>query len=581
MPTELTALLLGLNSALRNNLRPDTGLYDTFEQRPSPADHYGHTAAALALAAGLPEDWEHGKRALKAWLALDTRSLGHEPFNRLMLLLMQLILSDQERDRDRPLLEAGLKRCALRPRYPSNNWSLLAQTCRVIEAPADRRPIETQRLCILLDRWTTTKGAFIDFPENPGTGFSTPLAYHHKALFLAALACWFHNDAGLAHRARRLLDWMVHCWDPAGYAGGFGRSTHSLFGDGCLVAALILMGVEHDSEDDPIRAICRRLVSQSRPDGFLWLNPAGPESGNASWDGYMHLSVYNAWAAAIIGAARQMRRARPLPETLRGTRWIAARAGFFHDEEAGLIYLRSPDGLNALVSTRGQPPQSFSRTEADFRYSGGAILHLRLADGPPLIPPPVRVARTRLMETPALAGWTPLFRFGEEIIALDRFEGVQADLDDGDFTLRLEGFASAVFRAAPSGFLQRLIAILDWRALGGRLGRRAALTRRTSTLLAGRMTLQMRESAGTIVIRRHLEISGTGKPLTYLNPASRSRIATAGIATAVNHDCDCLSSKLDASLPQAYVCTQPPCCAEDGEHLPALELHLSSPARSR
>lgn len=574
MTADLQTLLDGLNTALRDHIRADSGLFDTEDQQPTPPDHYGNTAAALALAAGARQARAQGRQALLAWLAIDEHQIGHLPFNRLMLLLLQVVRDGaDDHEHDRTLVDKGLSRCALRRNYPSNNWTLLAQTCRLIEAPSAQRKSEARRLSALLTRWTTEKGAFIDFPAHPRTGFSTPLAYHHKALFLAALACWFHDDAELARHARRLLDWLVHCWDPAGYAGGFGRSTHALFGDGCLIAALVLMGVEHGNGDEPVRALCQRLAAQRRTDGFLWLNPAGHDSGTASWDSYMHLSVYNAWAAAVMGIALHLRAARPIPESLRDTRWNAARTGFFHDEAAGLAYLRTPNGLNALISTSGQPPQSYSRTEADFRYAGGSIAHLRIADGPPLVAPALRVTQARLVETPALAGWTPLFKSGAEIVALDQFDSVTVELIDGAPTLRLAGRARAVFRPAPRGFLQQLLATIDWRFLRGRLGRRAALVRRTESPSIGELTLEIAPRVGGIAVSRHIAISAS-VPLVCLNPSGHTVIREGDAArdTPGRNGSTCVH--ISSSLPGGTAHALPPSVVREGAAMPALVLDL-------
>ncbi|WP_068636891.1 hypothetical protein [Thauera butanivorans] len=514
----LDSLLNRLTAALGEQIRPGIGLFDPADDKPSPADHYGQLYAALALACRSENDWAVGRKALQAWLALDAKRLGHLPFNRLALLLLRIVLAGRGLTAsDEAMIEAGLARCRLRRRYPSNNWSLLAQTCRLIEAPAHRKALESRRLCKLLERWTTTKGGFIDFPAKPREHFSTPLAYHHKALYLTALACWFHDDAELAHHACRMLDWLVHCWDPAGYAGGFGRTTHGLFGDGCLIASLILMGSEDDVWQQPIAALCDRLEAQHRPDGLLWLTPAGPRSGTASWDGYMHLSVYNAWAAAIIAAARTLkdRRARPTP--LCDTRWTAARTGLFHDEEAGLAYLRTEDGLNALVSTRGQPPQAYSRNEADFRYAGGVLIHLRLRDGPPLAAPPVRTARKALTTSPVLAGWTPLLKVRDTIYAIDSFERVAISESAAMTTIALMGQPNELFRPTPGTPWQRALATLDWRILGGALGRKTALRRRKLERLTAHLEINFSRTGLAIAVNLDLD-NGVLDDVVYLNP---------------------------------------------------------------
>lgn len=519
MNTALETLLTGLNAALRNQIRANDGLFDPLENKPSPSDHYGHVCAALALACGDEDDWNIGRQALLAWLTLDASSLGHLPFNRFALLLLRTVRQSRGlAPADEALIDAGINRCTLRRSYPSNNWSLLAQACRLIEAPPARKATESRRLCTLLDRWTTPKGCFIDFPANPGSRFSTPLAYHHKALFLTALACWYHDDAELARHARRLLDWLVHCWDPAGYAGGFGRSTHSLFGDACLIAGMILMGIEDSEEDQPIAALCRRLIRQRRADGLLWLNPAGAASGRASWDAYMHLSVYNAWAAAVIAIALHLRTSRPLPVQLQPAMWSATRTGLFHDEAAGLAYLRTKDDLNVLISTRGQPPQSYNADDAEFRYAGGVIVHLRASDDQPVAQPGIRISRQELLEQPALAGSIPLLVIEGACFVLDEFDACELTPHENGVRIVLTGRPKALFKQNRQDIANKLLAALDWRFLDGRLGRNAVLHREQLSTVDARVQIELSMiPGGTITTSHQLEIH-TRIQIEHLNP---------------------------------------------------------------
>ena len=555
----LDALIDRLTAALGEQIRPGIGLFDPLDEQPSPSDHYGHLCAALALACGSEHDWRAGRQALQAWLALDTRRLGHLPFNRLALLLLRIVLAERGVDAaDEGMIEAGLARCRLRRRYPSNNWSLLAQTCRLIEAPADRRALESRRLCELLERWTTAKGGFIDFPVKPGKRFATPLAYHHKALYLAALACWFHDDAELARHARRMLDWLVHCWDPAGYAGGFGRTTHGLFGDGCLIAGMMLMGIDDDERRQPIAALCRRLEAQRRPDGLLWLNPAGHESGRASWDSYMHLSVYNAWAAAIISAASRLRKAKDRPTHLIDTQWTADRTGLFHDDQAGLLYLRTQQGLNASLSTRGQPPQAYSRNEADFRYAGGVLIHLRIGQGTPLVAPPIRTTRAALLASPVLAGWTPLLKAGGTLYSVDSFEDFRIFESPETWRISLTGRASELFRPPPRTLWKRAVATLDWRLLGGRLGRKAVLNRGTLDRLSAHLEINFSRTGHAFATSLNLD-KETQDQIEYLNPLGHlvdeglTKYTTASAGDGIRQECETpsalLTSAPSSSLP--------------------------------
>lgn len=526
MNEALEPLLTGLNAALKAQIHPDTGLFDPLNAKPSPSDHYGHVCAALALACSGVEDWKTGRVALQAWLDLDDHSIGHLPFNRLALLLLREIRGKGDAaPEDIQLIDTGLRRCKLRRSYPSNNWSLLAQTCRLIEAPEHKRARESHRLCKQLEQWTTPKGCFIDFPKRPRKRFSTPLAYHHKALFLTALACWFHDDPELVRHARRLCDWLVHCWDPAGYAGGFGRSTHSLFGDGCLIAGLILLGID-GKDPKPIAALADRLAQQRRSDGLLWLNPAGHESGTASWDSYMHLSVYNAWAAGVINAALALPQHRSAPPGYVYGGWTAARAGFFHDADAGLACLRTDDHTVAIISTRGQPPQSFSQEQVEFRYAGGTIVHLHQRAAGLLVAPPIRIKRTTLFRQPQLAGQIPVISDGCELYGFDEFDSWSLAEDTNHIRITLAGRASALCKPRLSGLLPRILATIDWRFLGGALSRLSVLSRPRLT-----------DARCELVIK-------LSKQQTYTAPLRSVNVQLSRRFALLNPECEAIGKKL-------------------------------------
>lgn len=504
MSPALDQLLDGLTTAIAEWVRPALGLVDAHSGKPTPPDHYGQTCAALALCSPIKGNTSKRDVALSAWISTPDSQIDHLPFNRLALHLMRTLFADQFDTSQTARIQAGLKRCRLRTRYPSNNWTLLAATCTLLEAPAAARPRHAKAMARMIQRWTTTKGAFIDYPSKPGTAICTPLAYHHKALFLGALALRFCADDELATQTRRLFDWLVHCWDDAGYAGGFGRSTHALFGDACLIAALILLGLD---ESGPIDAVAKRLHHQLRPDGFLWLDPWGAVEGTKHWDDYMHLSVYNAWAAAILNSAREARTRYPLAPQLRQLQWQASRAGLFHDEEAGLASWRDTAGNVILLSTTGQPPQAPAPSTADLRYSGGRAYHLRIGIRPPDMHPGYRGKLSQLERTPDLADTTPLLRHGPSLCAMDHYPEATLNATPHGFALHLRGHANTVSPLPPTSLAGRIVAAIDWRFLGGRLGRGANLKRKPLPGLEANRTLQLNTSAQCVSITQELSLS--------------------------------------------------------------------------
>ncbi|WP_026278891.1 hypothetical protein [Thioalkalivibrio sp. ARh3] len=528
-----------LTQAVAAHVRPDIGLWDVLEQRPTPADHYGQTSAALALyLQGGPEIEQWGW-PLRAWLDRCGNRAGHAPFNRLLLLLLrervivgaQLVTPALE-----AVLDEALQRCRLERRYPSNNWTLLAQLCRLIESPPGRpRERETDRLATLLERWTTAHGGFVDYPSRPDPlGAATPMAYHHKALLIASIALCYTATPALAAITQRLYGWVALSWDGGEYVGGLGRSTHSLFGDACLVASLQLLGLAGAEQADTpagqmLRGVLRRWERQRRADGLLDLTPAdrifAAGTRPAGWDDYMHLSVYNAWAAAVLAWASDPQRRHAPPGRIVNLKWAGGRTEVCQqDAQAGVLRAQAGPDLCALISTRGQAPQAYSREVAELRYAGGQPVHVRYRDRV-LCPPAVRVSAESLARSPALAGWLPLFQIDDQLWALADFRAVTVDAASTAVRIQLDGGrAVPVVRAAARALWRRGLAALDWRWFDGALGRGAALRRPRSSALFGAITLWL-DPAGP-ALRQEVRLECRGEdPVHYLNPGGHALVA--------------------------------------------------------
>lgn len=518
MDTLAAAALTGLWAHFDDG--PPPSLHDPHRRRPTPPDHYGLTALALASRTRNPESpsWE---KPVSAYLAIPSRQLGHHPFNRLLLLLLRNELAYTD-----PLVEAALCRCPLSSRYPSNNWSLLAQLSRILESSRNL-PETTEAIRdyqSMLGGWMTDAGGFIDYPSKPERGNgATPIAYHHKALLLTAIAVCYAGATSLADKLRLLLDWGLQWSDSTGLCGGFGRSNHAIFGDTCLLGSLILLrraGISDNGEYEAIvDRMTTRLKDQRRNDGLLWLTPAGA----GGWDDYMHLTVYNAWFAAILSWAAKAQLS-PLGESLQ---WPASHPALFLDEAAGLgswRVKRGPHQLEAMFATSGQPPQSFSSRQIEFRYAGGTVFGLAL-DGKSLIPPPIRVGIEALRKQPCLAGSVPVFEQEGELFGLVELEVNCVDERNNLLTVELRGTPSSLTPdARRRGIISTLIHALDWRFLDSRLARRRALRRQALGGVTCSMKLTI--SAPDMTLNYSLRVIVRGPtPILYMNPNGWAFIA--------------------------------------------------------
>ena len=303
-----------------------------------------------------------------------------------------------------------------------------------------------------------------------------------------------------------------------------------MFGDGCLLASLLLLG-RASGEADPAGlqviadGVMRRLQAQRREDGFYGLNPARVE-GRCGWDGYMALSVYNAWFAAVVAWARSITTVRPMPGCLKevslsrlsadSTGNKRGQAALVHDDGAGLLKVETESDLTVLFSTRGQPPQAFSQHEMEFRYSGGIPFHVRVGSEV-VIPPPVRVDREALVRHPVLAGWTPVFLVGGRYFGLSDFAQVAVEESEDAYHIRLQGHPLALCRRPVEGLWPRLRAALDWRLLGGTWGRQEALRRERCEALWGTIRVRIDRQRPRLWVEVSIE-NRRGIQVTYLNP---------------------------------------------------------------
>ncbi|MGL1832985.1 hypothetical protein ACKVEX_05185 [Rhodocyclaceae bacterium SMB388] len=517
MNSALSDLQKGLLPSLVALLDDAGTLHDPHDDAPTPSDHYAQTSLALAMACDEGIVLEDALAPIDAWTRLDPKQIGHLPFNRLLLGLCRQVF--EKRGASAPQLArltAAHARCTLARDYPSNNWVLLAQLSRLIEAPEAELAVEQQAFCDLLAHWTTRDGAFIDYPAQPAADgrVATPFAYHHKALLLTALAARLRPCPALFSQLRRLFGWLVHCWDAAGYAGGLGRSNHALFGDACLLGTMALLGQDVDHQASPVTALASRVSAQRRADGLLWLDPFGHQQADAAWDNYMHLSVYNAWAAAMTGICRWL---GPIDADGLATHRVAWRGdepGVFHDQQAGVLCMRNAAGGCLVLGTRGQLPQAFSLTEAELRYAGGVPLHASGRGDALCELVPRRLALARLRKNPTLAGWTPVIEHDGLFYGLTDFDEVEVREERDTIVITLHGHPVALTRRPPGGLVARAIAALDWRFLGGRLGRRQASRREVLKQVRGE--LLWRVDLGGMRFERALRM--TPETVRVLNP---------------------------------------------------------------
>ena len=410
---------------------------DPVTNQPSPHDHYAYTFTALACALARNPRHDSASRLVAYYSGIPRNQTGHGPFNRLALLLMTRHSGNTFPEAFHRHIDTALPKAELADNYRSNNWSVLAALCRLLSGVShEARQRAADELGRMSEYWMTAEGGFIDYPAVPGNRCCTPLTYHAKVLFCLITAHRTQPDSGLGELADRALRWIDAFTDDGGAAGGFGRSTHALFGYGALLSVYV-DGLIHACDAESQAAWARRcgrlrelLEAQTRPDGLVSLN-LNPLTGAAGgWDPYMYLTVYNAWTAGLLGWSLNQTPPQVLhqnPGT--GALPCPEPVATLHDEDAGLVSVRSSRG-QAGISTTGQIMQIPPGENVETRYAPLMPFNF-VWDNKRLVPAPARFPQALAARTPAVAGWAPLFRHRGAFYTLGPPEAVQVHIGDG------------------------------------------------------------------------------------------------------------------------------------------------------
>lgn len=507
-PASLTRLVGATTQALARCVREDGVLLDAASGAPTPPDHYGAPFAALAIAVADPAD-PRWRRLLARWRPVRPAARGHGPFNRLALLLLAEQLGRRPAPSLPPDEPAGgdaacdartralgaARSCGRLRRHPSNNWLLLERACDVLEqawhAPASAATGRLRgaegRFDASCTRWLTPAWGFVDYPARlRGGPVAAPLGYHAKCTALLALV---RHASPTPSRERWLSGatrWLLAFVDEAtGHFGGYGRSSHSLFAAACVLFVFVEAlarsrdVVERTGLAQCIDALCGVLEVGRRDDGLLALTPAGELAGRGGLDHYMHLSVYNAFAAGLLGwLCARLAEVPPRAASGAGAAAVlsgAARDGLFLDPLAGVAASRGARA-RVFLSLRGGVVQDFGADEVDLRSAGLQPFHLSQG-GRARLAPPLRVARSALLASPQLAGFTPVFQVGDALYGLVRFEAVEVCAAPGGRLLAFGWGRPLRLHDDPARGrgLRRWTDALDARLGASRLRRRRAL----------------------------------------------------------------------------------------------------------
>ena len=414
-PVSGTSGLLGeaITRYLIRHQLPAGTLYDEWDSAPTADGHYANAFFALALVRlfrlnGDDRILHSLLKVLDYLIRVPDSRKGHREFNQYAFLRVWTELSEGA---ELPTeIHASLKRRLnplILPRFDSgrytvhgNNWVTLKAVDYLLlghirgSRSYRYRGQKLIRRCTL--NWQDTDGVFADFPRDPRSRFQerlTPLTYHAAACFVLLEALPFMGDPLVRQALMRGVNVLSFWVDDDGKFAPYGRSNCSLFGLATAANTLLRAGRELEPsgrteaseralewEAAGLRAAnhIRRL---QLPDGSVLLNPGSKGQDKSSWDFYMHHTVYNAFAAALL-LDPSIRR----PERIRSEPASVSRKGSrtFFFLKAGLVVSDSGSG-RAVLSLQGQ--QSLPEFELDPRFSGMNLISLR-SEGCDIIPPP-------------------------------------------------------------------------------------------------------------------------------------------------------------------------------------------------
>lgn len=385
---------------LRGHQDETGSLWDDHDQSLTPMNHYATTfyavAALLLYEQTRNNDWlTSATKAIEAYLSLSSTNVGpdrgHKEFNDLALLHCLQITQRQpdtgtlaERIDDYVLskIPDGWDKHSSMP----NNWVSMRGVCCLIKNrlhPGDAGKNGRWIIDRYILRCQQSDNIFYDIPAIPGLRRGeTPLTYHAKICAMLAMAYEYYPSLTLAQALIRGLDTLASFVAPDAETFYFGRTNNGLFGYASGVYAYARAAtVVPMSKETRVRyralagQLLRYIYLWQKPDGHVAIVPNAEEEKRTGWDGYMHTTVYNAYASAILLLAG-------LVET-NETPHIGTGICIFND--AGLVTFRTTNAFAAAATIGQSVDTSLGYGEA--RYKGETFYKI-WKDGRDLIAPP-------------------------------------------------------------------------------------------------------------------------------------------------------------------------------------------------
>jgi len=387
-------------------------IFDVVDDAPTPNDHYAQTF--LAWASLNLTRYKEAELALSAFFEQPQGWWGHADFNSFALANICIhpqfsALSKQIKVKVEDYLKNPLFKSAPGASV-SNNWLAMQSATLALLGQVRRRQDwqEKAKKTIInyVLNWQLPDGLFVDSPIKPRTSkFATPLTYHVKICSMLIRYALLQNDQPAMTSALRGMKAFCGITFTNGSAFQLGRTNMGLFGYACALDALGNL-LERSLGDFALfvethQALIAQLERMQEPNGYIALNPAGDIAQRPSWDEYMHLTVYNAYFAALATIRRVAWQKRAYNKRVE-------RLTISLLPSSGLVYAYSEE-TELLLSLSGQAVLGQGHLFCDNRYAGMNICHLTYKANTVIPPPPLDIESPNGPFKSTLLGFHPWF----------------------------------------------------------------------------------------------------------------------------------------------------------------------------
>ncbi len=442
-------------------------LWDPVDRRAAPPNHYAETwfAVACELSDGNAELHQDGHKALNRYLSLPKRKRGHNPFNRLSLVLLLAACKTTGCAvfHDRPGMASLLDSLGQSPSDTTNWNGLLAASFAIEYKLLGVTASYEKALGVLRQRvlpLQSEHGIYVDFRS--GDGSISPLCYHATSAAMVALTGWLLQQETIILSALRGYDAVRTLLTRTAEPLPYGRSANSLFGlvNSYVWLSVLARALENlgDVALQVTRArslVVSAIESMLEGDGFL--RPFQGVDGGvpAVWDTYVHASVYNAYAAGLLTA---------LPLVMHAAHSEIPKSSYSRCPEAEDLVRSVGTQGRATLTINGQVAPGREYFTVDPRYAGLNILRYcvegtEILPGPSLYPTSRRKRIDRLIERASLpfGSLAPVISVGNTRLSPRKFRIIDDRIGE-DGTTSIVGDGTMVeIRKSP--FLKRLMSL--------------------------------------------------------------------------------------------------------------------------